>query len=838
MLFSEKFIVQNISDYRTILKLLVFAILLIIVIYFLTILMKNKYLVEVLRRFKILLIFIIFALISVQIFIKDYNYERFREGDEIEETFLIEEDITNKEEKNEKNKFIIKSLNNNSNKEKILLNTYHKTDLKPGNIINIKARISKPESNRNPKLFNYKSYLKSKYIHSIINAKKNEIIILNKNSDSERLQLNLDSILDEKNANFMKSVILGKSSYIDKESLKKVRDTGLAHFLAVSGFHIGIIYLLCIKILNKLLSVSKRYSQIISLIIIFVYIKSINYPVSAIRAFLMILIITISEILHLRTEQLNTVGACGILILLSKPLYAISISFQLSFLGIVAISLLSDKFKTRKLSINKILAISFGVTPISIYYFNTYSPIFILSNILISGVFSLSVIFTIVSLVIFNLWQDIGKIIAIVPNNLLNFINYLIEILDIGVFKIKSFSIVELLIIYLAIFILLNIININRLPKKFLTIIFYSSIMVSAILSVTNIDKNVYIRFIDVGQGDSIWIEYNNKNYMIDSGGVAFSDFDTGEMILEPLLVKNGVRKIDSIIISHFDIDHAKGFLYLLDNIKIANLYIGHSPTDNELYRDVYTKAKENNVRVIDISEIKRKKKKEFLEIQISEDLKIDLLAPNKKRLDLENENNNSLIALLSCYGRKVLFTGDIEEKREKDKNFQKTIVKMINKADRWNSSSYLDRKNKGTRGKIDILKVTHHGSKTSSTEEFLKLTKSKVGIIQCGENNFGHPNEEVLERYNKMNMDIYRNDEDGLIDIVIDMYGNVEIKSYLRDEKSFKNFIIQNSEDLIIMIIYILISYLIIENIKSIYLSEEYYRSRMQYIKRSNYEL
>lgn len=765
-----------------------------------------------------------------------YNLSSYEQGQKINEEFkVVKKKIRNK---NNKNTFIVKSI---INKEKAILNIYvndnfnkDKTNhmdsnnklshgyklansIKPdesielnieeGDILRLKAEVTKPEPNRNPGLFNYRDYLHSQYVFSILNIKKSDIVYHKKSKvkklSSHRLifsnyiEKSLDVILDEKNSELMKSVILGDTDYMEEDRLEKIRELGIAHILAVSGFHIGIIYLFCMKILNSLMKFHKRKSQVFSLSVIFLYIYLIGFPVSAMRAFLMISILVISQLLQKRTDPLNTVGAVGLLILVFRPLYIMSLSFQLSFSGVISILVLSSKIskaKLNKLSINSIIASFIGLFPISIYYFNKYSLVNIISNILISFTFTASVVSTIINLIIYSISNSLGVLLSQIPNTLNSFMNGIITFLEPDLMYFKSPSFIEFFVIYIGILAFFKIINLDVFPKIFVEILFISMIISSTVFALIVKDENTYIRFIDVGQGDSAWIEHDKKTYLIDTGD---SKYDAGNMILKPLFVKNGISEIDGIVISHFDSDHAGGIVPLIESFKVKKIYIGHSPKENEIYRDIIKSANRFGTEIIEVRNGKNSV------IPLSNNNYIQLIPPSDRLINSKNENDSSLAAILNANRRRVLFTGDIEKSGELELMKK---MKLISKTS------------------IDILKVPHHGSKTSSSEEFLDTINPEIAVIQCGKNNFGHPSEEILKRYFDRGIRVFRNDVDGWIELTIDNKGVIKWLRFLNQETEFVQFVMKNREGLIIMILYILMSTLTVNMLSDVYKVEKYY--------------
>ena len=248
---------------------------------------------------------------------------------------------------------------------------------------------------------------------------------------------------------------------------------------------------------------------------------------------------------------------------------------------------------------------------------------------------------------------------------------------------------------------------------------------------------------IDVGQGDStLIVTPKNKKILIDGGGN--EKYDIGENVLIPYLLNKKINQIDYLMISHFDTDHVGGTLKVLEKLKVKQVIISQQKEDSSNFQKFLEIAEKRNIKTIVV--------KAGDKIQIEKNIYIDILWPTEKMKIEDNPlNNNSIVAKLIYENTSILFTGDIEAEAEKD------LVKKY-----------------GYRLKADILKVAHHGSKTSSTQEFVDNVNPSVVLIGVGRNNkFGHPSDGVINRFKKRNICIYRTDLEGEVNIKINSKGN-----------------------------------------------------------------
>lgn len=189
------------------------------------------------------------------------------------------------------------------------------------------------------------------------------------------------------------------------------------------------------------------------------------------------------------------------------------------------------------------------------------------------------------------------------------------------------------------------------------------------------------------------------------------------------------------------------GILSILEELKVGKIVITKQIEESSNYKEFIKKVKEKKLKVIIVEKGSR--------VKIEKDLYFNILWPNKKQIEENVLNNNAMVMKMEYKKFSMLFTGDIEKIAEK---------KILEEYD-----------NKEKILKANILKVAHHGSKTSSTEEFIKLVDPKIAIIGVGKNNmFKHPSEEVIKRLEKDKIKIYRTDESGEISFFVDRKGRI----------------------------------------------------------------
>ena len=257
--------------------------------------------------------------------------------------------------------------------------------------------------------------------------------------------------------------------------------------------------------------------------------------------------------------------------------------------------------------------------------------------------------------------------------------------------------------------------------------------------------------------GDScLIVTPKNKKILIDGGGSERGSSNIGEKTLLPYLLNRKVSKLDYAIISNFDSDHCEGVLYVMQKIKVENVIIGKQFETCENYKEFIKIVKQKNIRVISVEKGNK--------VKIEKDMYFNVIWPDSNNIVNENKlNNNSLVFKMNYKSISALFTGDIEKIAE-----EKIILNVKEEL------------------KSTIIKVAHHGSKTSSTEKFIEKVKPKIALIGVGENNtFGHPSNITIETLEKAGTKIYRTDQMGEIILKINKKGKIKISNKILTNKS-----------------------------------------------------
>lgn len=573
-----------------------------------------------------------------------------------------------------------------------------------GDKVYIKGEISVPNNNTIPNNFNYKDYLYHKYIYYIIKIdkikmiSKNDNIFLNiKNSIYKRI----DKI---KYNNYLYAFILGKSYYIDSEVLNNYKINGITHLFALSGLHVSMFSSIILFILKKI-KLSEKLSYFITSLFLIFFAFIASFTPSIVRSVLFFILSSINNVYYLYIKPKYLLYIVFSILIFINPFYIYDTGFILSFCISFFILLFNEKNKINN-NLLSILVISILSTLSSL-------PIIINMSYEINILGFINNLFFIpyVTYIVFPL-----SIIVVFISKLSFILNFLIIIMEYvskvssNIFNIKlifpKMSLFLIIIYYVLLILIVKKINLKKIFIIYLSFLYFRC----------DFDKNNYVYFIDVGQGDSaLIVTKNNKSILIDTGGKVGSNYSLMKSNVIPFFKSIGIRKLDYLFITHGDYDHAGYGIDLVNNFNVKNRFTNKGKY-NSLEKKLNIKSFNNSYIKID---------------------NVEIYSLNSKLYN--NENSDSLVLLVIIDNYKLLFMGDTSINTEKD---------IMNNYDI---------------GDVFILKVGHHGSKTSSSEEFINSVNPKYSIISVGKNNkFGHPNKEVLD--NLSNSKIYRTDIDGSI--------------------------------------------------------------------------
>lgn len=606
-------------------------------------------------------------------------------------------------------------------RENLLINYYSNFNCRLGLKIKAIGEMKEPSHNTNFYLFDYKKYLLSQKINYTFTATNLQIINTTIPIHYQIKNYLNNHIQNYKSKAYLNALVLGDDDEISEEVESSYQTNGITHLLAISGAQITLFATVLLFLFNKIFSKNVSYTLTIFLLLFYLFIT--NFQASILRATIFFIILTINKQFELKINPVSLLIITMCLLLILNPYFIYSLGFILSY----AISFYLLFFKK---IINKYQGYFSKTLVISLIAFFASSPI------IINSFFRLNLLSPFINLYFVPLVTFL-----VYPLALITFIFKPLDIVLLNAvtimenvsLKISDIDVLNLTLCHINIFFFIMYYVIITL------ILFYwqkgqNYIVVLFIILIIHHNINYLnpvssLTMIDVRQGDSflIKLKHNKGNILIDTGGIPTYDdrtpYDLAGNITIPYLRAEGIDHLDYLIITHGDFDHMGESINLINNFKVDNV--------------IFNRGEYNDLELELINLLKKKNIPYYNDIQTLNIKNYKLLFLNNKIYDDENDNSNVIYTNLD--GTNILLTGDATEEIEKE------ILQNYNLPH------------------IDILKVAHHGSSTSTNKSFIDVINPKYSIISVGKNNrYGHPNREVLE--NLYNSTIYRTDINGSV--------------------------------------------------------------------------
>lgn len=586
-----------------------------------------------------------------------------------------------------------------------------------GKTIKLNGRLESPLKNTVPNNFNYKKYLYNEKIFYLFAVDNYEIVkennFLNKIKD-----FLIKRAYNLENGDYLLVLVLGDKSLISSDIYNDYQTNGTSHLLAISGSHVAVLLTIFSFLLKKVKDIPKLI--ILSIILLFFGFLT-NFQAAVCRAIFFFIINQINKIGKLNYSNLQVLFFTAFIMLIINPFVIYDLGFIYSFIICGGIIYYSDKITGNYfIKMLKLSTISFLFSlPISACINYEVNITSILINMLFVPWISVIVFPLAIITFIFPFLNGFLSITLTITNFLNNlFIKFS---LFINIPK-TSFILIALLFIFIVLL---------KHNKKFFWGILVLLLVIKAL---PKLDSNYYIYYLDIGQGDSTILisPYQKDVVMIDTGGKITYETEEWEKSNKTynlsdntikFLKSLGITCLDNLIITHGDMDHTGEAINLVNSFKVEKVTFNCG-----LYNDLEKEL----IKVLD--------KKKIKYYSCIRELNID---NNKLHFlqtkEYDNENDNSNVIYTELNGYKFMFMGDASGITEKE------ILNKYNLPD------------------IDVLKAGHHGSKTSSSKEFIDTINPKYSIISVGKNNrYGHPNKEALD--NLEDSKIYRTDQDGSI--------------------------------------------------------------------------
>jgi len=641
-----------------------------------------------------------------------------------------------------------------------------------GDRVALRGRLRHPPVARNPGAFDYRQFLMQKGIHATLTVRKSEqVVSLEVGVDgawmTETVILPLrhsirgafQAHLSGAPLGLLQGILLGDKHSIPEEVAGRFRHTGLAHALVISGLHVGLVTVFFFTAF-KLCRLPDRAACVatVSVLMLYAFVTDLQAPV--VRASIMATVVLLGRAMERDGEIYNSLGVAALMILLVWPQSILSLSFQLSFgatLSIVALhrplieffpaqwrreDCWAGKWIIAPLCVS--VAAQIGTGPLIAYHFQQFAAISLVANLCVVPLLALVVSLGILA----GLCGSLAPVLAL-PFNACNYlvITGLIHIVD-------GFAAVP----YASVqtprpdpwFLGLCAVAVMLAARSRQSAVAFKG-LVFMVLIATNVvtwrhvlgERPFEIVFLDIGQGDGALLQFPNGKTMLIDAGNRSPYFDYGERVVLPYLRRRGIRRVDVVVASHAHSDHIGGLASVLEQVEEVGHYVDSGQlAESRVARSLRDLVQRRGVRYHRVS---------------SGDSLVGLggvgaliLHPSTTFVDADGHspaglNNGSVVVRFDYQGKRVLFTGDAE--RETDESILA-----------W-----------GERLRSDLLKVSHHGSRTSSTPSFVRGVDPGIAIVSVGAfNKFGHPAAEVMGLYRQRGTRVYRTDRCGAVVVTV----------------------------------------------------------------------
>ena len=545
----------------------------------------------------------------------------------------------------------------------------------------------------------------------------------------------------------LEALLLGHRERMEASVSLALQEAGIFHLFAISGAHIALISFI-LFFFFRLLRLSARLSYTLLIFILIAYAFLVEGRPSILRATVMTVIFLLGKLIWKDTNLLNAISISAFILLCLNPFSLFDAGFQMTFAATLSIVLFFPRFikflpKT-PLRLSEIFTLSvtsqIGVLPIMAGTFNRITFSSLILNYaalpLVAGLMICGYIFLLFSF----LSTAVANYLVLAINFLaeaLNFISHLFDRISFLSFRIPNPGAITVVGYVLCLLLLLLPWQRKRIRGlAFLGFLIFLAILIT--YPFPSSTKNLKVTFLDVGQGESILVEFpGRKKMLIDGGGLFTGRFDIGERVVSPFLWRKGIKTIDYLVLTHPHPDHLNGLVSAARNFNVREFWESYSPEE----RDTYGELRRNLSPSVVYQRMLRGDSRTI------GGTAIEVLHPEEGRFPSQSIENESSMVMRLSYGRtSFLLTGDIELWAERN------ILE--------NSSSLSS----------DILKSPHHGSLSSSSEEFLNEVKPSVIVICVGKNNrYNFPDPIILKRYRSIGASIYRTDTHGAIEITSD---------------------------------------------------------------------
>lgn len=638
------------------------------------------------------------------------------------------------------------------------------------------ARIKTPRRFQNPSAWDYPRFLHLQGISALAYLKGPEWIVPLQASESwtlrlrkhwlRSLEIGLSQFSDPNILGFWEALLLKEKGFLSESLEESFRRLGLSHLMVVSGLHLSLVFGFCffpiygvLQFLPRLQAQggAKKFAALVALVLMGIYATTLGFSASLGRAWWMSAALIWFLFTYRRVKLFSLLLLVAWLLLLWEPGLLYQLSFQLTFAALLALAWFAKRFqayqKKRKLELRPLsrmqnwfaaalggtLAVQVLLWPWNVLVFREFSWVAPLTNLIFVPWFSVVLLpLGLLGLVLSLFWSEAAGLVFKCSGYLSEITLGLVEKLaqfpfSVWVQRPPLWSWV-LFVAVLGYFFFPQLLKTKKLilcGSLLLGIIFAKELWPSG-------SKRLKLSMIDVGQGESLLLGLPDQEaVLVDGGGFPASDFEMGAKVLLPELLHRRIGKLKALVLTHPDADHLKGLEFLAEKFPVEACWLP-KVFKNDFHVQRFLNACQS--RGIPIHFLKQGDQGHWGEVSWQV-----LWPPAQKRNnDILSDNNQSLVLRMCFQQVCFLLTGDIEAEAEQ------ALVAS------------------GVELSAQVLKLAHHGSRTSSTEAFLQAVAPEYALASLGKDHpFGFPHQEVKDRLQKLGIKLFRTDYHGQIEIV-----------------------------------------------------------------------
>lgn len=668
--------------------------------------------------------------------------------------------------------------------ESIIVYSGDTKEYQVGNKISVSGTIYKFSENTNPGGFNERLYYKIQNIDykvysdsiSIIDSRYSKFHNI-LNSIKERFISTYMQILPEKEAGILTAMVLGEKYMLEDEIKDLYQENGISHILAISGLHISMIGAAVYIFLRKI-RLGLYASTVLSMAFIYCYGVLTNFSVSTNRAVVMYSVMLAANLLGKTFDLLSALSLSAFIILIQNPMQIFHAGFLLSFGAVLGISLifpcLNRMYEAKNSFINGIyvsVSAQIFTLPAVLYFFFQLPVYSVFVNIIVVPLTTLLILTSLAAGILGIISLPSGRFLAGGAKYILGFYEIVCRLgnsLPGSLITVGRPDMIRIIIYFILVFIFIGLNGKSgkqtgkQTGKKRYLIILAVAV---GILVFPKPGKGLAVAFLDVGQGDAIFMETRKgTTFLIDGGSMDVGN--VGIYRIRPYLLSRGVDRIDYAIVTHADKDHVSGLMELISDskIKVSNLILPKIDRSGErkMNRIVNDNEKENayygntygNAYVKDYENTEMKDSDNYGVLEaLAETYKVNTMYIKagdyikEGMLDItclhpfegykySSENAYSTVLSVSYGDFDMLLTGDLEADGEKI-----IVSKLTEKTTSLQSAKLKTVKSPSEEwfslpDGYEVLKVAHHGSRNSTSEEFLSFIRPKIAVISCSLDN------------------------------------------------------------------------------------------------------